>query len=327
MNVVSGLISVIIPVYNRQDYIEECLNSVIAQSYQNFEIVIVDDGSSDNTYEICKNLSLKEPRIKLFSGEHGGVSAARNIALDKATGEYMFFLDSDDVIYPALFETFIKAMGETNADMAATRVVAVSQNNWERVQNKLSEPSACGTTTYHTFEESLDAIFTANSPLTCIGGVMMRRDLIGDTKFSTDLFIAEDYYFIYQNLIKGASCAFLKESWYYVRNHSSNSSWNYTFSAFWSRFYLRKLVWESEESFGRGKYANIKKRDAFGRFIVCFKQNKLHSEDSRKMIAVMREYKNQLFPALSFKSKLLYLLSIHFPGVALFVLNHRTRSE
>ncbi len=88
---IKDLISVIIPVYNREKVIEECIDSVFAQSYQNFEIVIVDDGSTDSTLQICKRLAEKDERIKLFVAGHGGVSAARNIALDKATANTFSF--------------------------------------------------------------------------------------------------------------------------------------------------------------------------------------------------------------------------------------------
>ena len=82
METINGLISVITPVYNRELYIEECINSVLAQSYQKFEIIIVDDGSTDKTYEICRSLALNDDRIKLFAANHGGVSAARNRAIE-----------------------------------------------------------------------------------------------------------------------------------------------------------------------------------------------------------------------------------------------------
>lgn len=313
---INDLVSVIIPVYNRENVIEECINSVLAQSYQDFEIVIVDDGSTDGTYEICKGLAAKDERIKLFAGEHGGVSAARNIALDKTSGEYVFFLDSDDVIYPLLLGTLASGIKENRASIAATCVVNVSQARWEKVREKIAENPVHGETKYFTNEEALYSIFHSKSPLSCIGGVMMKKELIGDTKFRTDLFIGEDYYFIYQNLIKGASCVFLEPKWYYVRNHSDNSSWNYTFDGFWTRFYRRKLVWESEEALGREEFANIQKRDAFSCFTNCVRYNRPYSADSKKMRKVIKEHKKEIYPALLGKAKIVYLLYLYFPKMA-----------
>lgn len=313
---VKDLVSVIIPVYNRENVIEECVNSVFAQIYRNFEIVIVDDGSTDSTYDICKHLAQKDERIKLFAGEHGGVSAARNMALDKADGEYVFFLDSDDVIYPLLLETLVSEMKESDAGIAGTRVVNVSESRWDKVREKIAEAPVAGQTKYLTNEEALYSMFHGDSPLSCIGGVMMKKELVGDTKFKTDLFIGEDYYFIYENLIKGASCVFLEPKWYYARNHATNSSWNYTFDGFTTRFYRRELVWKSEEALGREEFANVQKRDAFSCFVTCAKRNTPYSMDSKRMRKVMKQYRKEICPALSSKAKIMYFICMHFPVTA-----------
>ncbi len=314
MKNITGLISVIIPVFNRANVIEECINSVLGQTYQNFEIVIVDDGSTDNTYKICKSLAEKDTKIKLFKGEHAGVSAARNTAIEKANGELVFFLDSDDVIHPLLFETLITAMESNNAAIGATNVIDVSQTIWNQVRQRIKNgKSATGTTTYLSPEKVIDAALGGDSPLGCIGGVMMRRDLVDNTKFNTEIYIGEDFYFIYENIIKGASAVFLKQKWYYVRHHENNSSWDYSFNGFFTRFNRRKLVWESEEKLGRTQYANKQKASAFYCFSVCFEKNKPYSKDSKKMRKVLREYKTVILPVLSFKGKIAYLLGTYCP--------------
>ena len=144
MKKTNDLISIIIPIYNRQELIEECIASVFAQSYQNFEIIIVDDGSSDNTYKICHSLAEADPRIKLFAMDHGGVSAARNKALDVATGEFIFFLDSDDVIHPSLLEALVTGMKKNDANIGATDVARATADTWYKVENKLKERDAIG---------------------------------------------------------------------------------------------------------------------------------------------------------------------------------------
>ena len=310
------LVSVIIPVYNRENVIEECLNSVFAQSYQNFEIIIVDDGSSDGTYKICERLAAKDERIKLFAAKHGGVSAARNLALEKSDGEYVFFIDSDDVIYPLLLETLVDGMKNTGAQIGGTNVVGVAEKNWQKVCERLAEVTERAEIAFNTHEETLEAVFCQKSPLGCIGGVMIRSDLIGDTRFMTDLFIGEDFYFIYENLIKNASSVFLDKKWYYVRYHKTNSSWNYNYDGFLTRFRRRELVWKSEESFGRTKYANIQKRDAFSCYTTCFRKNDSSSSDVKKMIKTMKEDRSELLPAFSLKQKVIYFLYVYFPSIA-----------
>ncbi len=88
--------SIVIPVYNVENYIRECINSVISQSYRNIEIILVNDGSTDNSNEICKEYDLKYPYLKLITKKNGGLSDARNVGILNSTGEYILFLDSDD---------------------------------------------------------------------------------------------------------------------------------------------------------------------------------------------------------------------------------------
>ena len=94
------LISVIIPIYNVEAYLDECIASVIAQTYSNLEIILVDDGSPDNCPQMCDEWAAKDSRIRVIHKENGGLSDARNAGIDIATGEYIAFVDSDDWIEP-----------------------------------------------------------------------------------------------------------------------------------------------------------------------------------------------------------------------------------
>ena len=97
-------ISVIIPVYNAEEFLSECLNSVLEQTHQNFEIICVNDGSTDGSLNILNSWALYDKRIKIINQENQGQSAARNKGLDVARGKYIFFLDSDDFIHPQTLE-------------------------------------------------------------------------------------------------------------------------------------------------------------------------------------------------------------------------------
>lgn len=110
-------ISVIIPFYNSEKTLERCLRSVLNQTYKNIEILMIDDCSKDRSVEIVRRMEKHDSRIKLFQKEHGGVSAARNLGLDKATGEFVQFVDSDDHIDPKMFETMLSVMHKQNADI------------------------------------------------------------------------------------------------------------------------------------------------------------------------------------------------------------------
>lgn len=112
----SPLISVIVPIYNVEEYIHQCVDSIIIQTYKNLEIILVNDGSPDNCGEICDDYALKDSRIKVIHKKNGGLSDARNAGLDIAKGEYIVFTDSDDFIHPQFVEILHTNIGD--ADMA-----------------------------------------------------------------------------------------------------------------------------------------------------------------------------------------------------------------
>ena len=99
-----ALISVIIPIYNRADVLHRSVESILNQSYQNFELLLIDDGSTDRSYALCLDYAKKDPRIRVFHKENGGVSSARNMGLMNCRGDYIYFLDSDDIASPHTLE-------------------------------------------------------------------------------------------------------------------------------------------------------------------------------------------------------------------------------
>lgn len=114
-------ISVIIPVYNRCDVLRQCVQSVQSQTYPELEIILVDDGSEDGSPELCFQLAEEDSRIRVCRLRHRGVSSARNAGLLRAEGEYLYFLDSDDVIAPDMLQTMADHIKQTGADMACCR--------------------------------------------------------------------------------------------------------------------------------------------------------------------------------------------------------------
>lgn len=114
------LISVIVPIYNIVEYLPRCVNSIRRQTYRNLEIILVDDGSTDNSGALAEKMALEDKRIRVFHKENGGSSSARNLGLSKASGDYIGFVDSDDYIEPEMYERLLAAMLEENLLMAQT---------------------------------------------------------------------------------------------------------------------------------------------------------------------------------------------------------------
>lgn len=114
------LVSVIVPFYKGQDYIEECINSIINQDYKNLEVIIVNDGSPGNTADILASIAQKDSRIKILTQENRGVSAARNLALDNSEGDYICFVDQDDYIAKDYISYFHNLIEKYDADISLT---------------------------------------------------------------------------------------------------------------------------------------------------------------------------------------------------------------
>ena len=313
------MVSVIIPVYNREKELPDCFRSLENQTYRDYEVILVDDGSTDGTAALCQSQVAKDDRYRFYSIAHQGVSAARNEALEHASGNLIFFLDSDDEIHPLLIETLAEALENSDATMGAAHRIAVLDRHWQHLGQLIAKHPGPGKTEYRSNEAALEAMFCDRSPLNMMGGVMIKRDVIGDTRFATDIHISEDFYFNYQNLIKGGAAIYIQQQWYYIRMHPNRSTSDYYFSGFHTRFCRRKLVWESEEALGRQEYADRQKRNAFFVYQKCIYRSKARPDDVKKMQQTMREHKKVLRSALSFTGKIQLELYILFPGLCRFV--------
>ena len=113
-NYIEGLISVIVPVYNTEKYIAECLDSIINQTYKKLEIIVIEDGSIDNSYDVCKEYAKKDDRIILIQQENSGVAMARSNGIDHANGEFVVFVDSDDYIENTMYEDMMNEKGDAD---------------------------------------------------------------------------------------------------------------------------------------------------------------------------------------------------------------------
>jgi len=116
------MISVIVPVYKVEQYLRQCIESILNQTYQDLEILLIDDGSPDRCGIICEEYAKKDPRIKVFHTENHGLSAARNVGLQIAKGEYIGFVDSDDWIEPDMYEILLRRLEETDTDISVCEI-------------------------------------------------------------------------------------------------------------------------------------------------------------------------------------------------------------
>ncbi len=130
--------SVIIPVYNVLPYLREALDSIINQTYKNLEVLVVDDGSTDGSGEVCDEYR-SDPRVIVIHQENKGLSGARNTGLDRMTGEYVAFLDSDDAFMPEMVEKMLKALSHTEAQIAICKYIVCSTSKPMKMENAFNE--------------------------------------------------------------------------------------------------------------------------------------------------------------------------------------------
>ena len=125
---IKGLVTVVLPVYNVEQYLDRCINSVVNQTYKNLEIILVDDESPDNCPKMCDEWAKMDSRIKVIHKKNQGLGYARNTGIDNATGEYIYFVDSDDYIALDTIELAYKAAVENNADIVTFGYNQVDSN-------------------------------------------------------------------------------------------------------------------------------------------------------------------------------------------------------
>ena len=129
-------VSIIIPIYNTHKYLERCMDSVLNQTLQDIEIILVDDGSNDGTGELCDELAKQDARIKVYHKENGGSSSARNLGIAKASGEYLAFVDSDDYVSPEMYQRLVEGLQKFDA-----QIVQIGRDEVDAEGRKL--PNIC----------------------------------------------------------------------------------------------------------------------------------------------------------------------------------------
>lgn len=138
MKIVPSKISVIVPVYNVENYLAKCLDSLVNQTHQNIEILVINDGSKDDSEKIIQEYAQKYPeKIRPFTKENGGLSDARNFGIDRATGDYLGFVDSDDYVAPSMFEEMVHLAEKHQSKMVICNIQKVDQNG--NITQKLTQ--------------------------------------------------------------------------------------------------------------------------------------------------------------------------------------------
>lgn len=230
------LISVIVPVYNAEKTLRQCVDSILSQNFGDYELLLVDDGSKDDSPLICDEYAEKDSRVKVFHKENGGVSAARNLGLDNAQGKWISFVDSDDYISASYF----------HGTECCNQQLLISGFR-DEIDGKVYENVRISSAIYQDAEEVRRFIrgqVTSNMVLRGPVGKFYRHELIDSLRFNTDMKLGEDTCFVFDYLTKCKTIEVDESSYYVIRRGEILDAVKYKSSVDYAVQSLN-FVWES----------------------------------------------------------------------------------
>lgn len=224
-------ISVIVPIYKVEKYIRECVESIIGQSYENLEIILVDDGSPDNCPAICDEYAKSDNRVKVVHKNNGGLMSARQAGLEVAVGDYVTFVDGDDSIEPDMYARFADAIGKYSPDMALCEFYYSFSDRKEPSKQHLEKE-------FYTKAEMEAEIYPAMlfsgeyyefGVMPCCWSKLFKRELLERHLYSVDqrIKMGEDAAFTYPCLLEAESLAYISAPLYNYRQENASMSNSY----------------------------------------------------------------------------------------------------
>ena len=314
---VEDLISVIVPIYNAEKYIEKCVCSILKQKYTNFELILVDDGSTDNSLSICNKMKETDERIVVLKKNNGGAGSARNAGLDYACGKYYVFIDSDDYVSDTYLLNLYYSISEGDFDIVQCKTKATKKSLFtaptiEFVRKDVSEI---------TKEEALNGYRYK----VAVWGKIYKSSVFKNFRFNENI-IYEDDDSYYQLAYFAKRIAILNETLYYyylsnnsvMRNNKQNKSID-----FLDIYERRKKYFRDKEE--DALYIGTIKRYCL---VLClsycyFKKNKNNQDDLEKIFQLFRSNYHEIkkMNTMSVKEKVLFDIFDLFPNITSFFLS------
>lgn len=209
-------VSIIVPAYNASETITRTLNSILNQTYKNIEIIVINDGSTDNTSEIVKKS--KDNRIKLIEQKNGGVSKARNNGLKFATGKYVLFIDSDDILSRKMIELLLKLMSENESDLVICNYINISYKNF---YDNIFDTKIINTK-INNQDQTLRQLLVEEKINGQLWNKLYKKDLLNNIEFDENMCLMEDADFLIRYLLKSKKIITIDSVLYaYIINEGS----------------------------------------------------------------------------------------------------------
>ena len=211
-------VSIIVPIYNSEAYLPTCIGSILRQTYENIEILLVDDGSTDCSFDVCAKFAEADSRIKVIHQENMGVSAARNIGLDNMTGDFFSFVDSDDELPINSIEILMRDIIEYNADMSS------GVFNMVLTDGTIYNPYENNLTTFYSGTDMLRLSLEGDRQTNSACAKLYRRAVLGGVRFVEGKSINEDGFYLFNcymlkpSVVQRNECVYI----YYMREGSNS---------------------------------------------------------------------------------------------------------
>ncbi len=245
-------ISVIVPVYNVEAYLERCVESILQQTYTHFELILINDGSTDSSGQICDHLASQYENIKVYHIENAGVSNARNMGIQLATGSWVTFIDSDDFVTQDYLATLASAVEGLNVGF----VIAPLHHIKNGIVTDL--PSHSGKTELWSTEETMKELLMTTRTSFFPVAKLFKRDLLADEKFNTNYHLAEDALFLTELLLKTrCSCVFIDKPVYYYDHREGSATTSVNRHVFDTIEVYQQIIAQVSQAFPNLKYELI----------------------------------------------------------------------
>lgn len=283
----NSLISVIIPIYNVEKYLDRCVDSIINQTYKNLEIILVDDGSPDNCPKMCDDYAEKDSRIRVVHKKNGGLSDARNVGMEVATGEYVSFIDSDDYISLDFYETLLQTMIDNDSDIVECSVVKFYENE------KFDEYSDDLKVTNYETVDALDGLISENPFKQHVWNKLYKSSVALDIPYAVGK-LNEDEFWTYQVFGKAKKVTRINKTIYYYFQRNGSIMGN--------GYNIRRLD-ALEGKMNRQAYIEKNfptlttkaKVDLYGSCMFAYQSvlKFMSGNDKKKASKIIRDYKNR----------------------------------
>ena len=317
-------ISIIVPIYNVERYLRQCLDSIINQSYKNLEIILIDDGSTDNSGIIADEYELKDERIQVIHKKNEGVSIARNTGIEVATGEYICFSDADDYLMEDYVEYLLDLIQKNDCDISLTKEMFTTFYKNQIIEDSIQEYSA---------EKTLVEILIYNIPI----GVyckMFKRDFLikNNIKFIPNIFIGEGFNFNTEAFQKANRVAIgHKKVYFYRRDNPTSATTKFSMEKWNNAIFAIKnikdnLIIKNNETIKAWNYANWHTYCDTFNFMVIAHAEKENVDMYKKCLKVVKKDAHYSF-GLNIKNreKIRALLFMIYPRLIPKLINMRNK--